>query len=234
MRLVGRGDDADPLGLTEKQALILQSERPRGRSLVLTAEQREQSARKVRVAPVAQATGSGFLPGSPVKFYLLPSTYLGQLINDGSGAFAGDIPVPPGLTPGTYTLQMNGLSPTSQVRSLSIGVVVKPTSVTVGKVRAKVYFDALSPLLDDAAKATLRKVARKARAGSIRSVVVGYVQPTDATANDVALSTARARAVAAYLRSRGVTGAYVVRGDGRAAESGVRARRVNLSITFQR
>ena len=42
---------------------------------------------------------------SPVTFYLLPSTYLGQLVNDGSGTFKGNIPIPPGIAPETEVLR---------------------------------------------------------------------------------------------------------------------------------
>lgn len=41
-----------------------------------------------------------------------------------------------------------------------------------------------------------------------------------------------AKNVAAYLRSLGLKGAYVVHGDGRAQETGVKARRVNVHVTY--
>ena len=50
--------------------------------------------------------------------------------------------------------------------------------------------------------------------------------------NDQSLSTARARNVAAYLRSLGLRGDYVVRGDGRDATSDGTARRVAVIVTF--
>jgi len=67
----------------------------------------------------------------------------------------------------------------------------------------------------------------------VKSVVVGYVQPTSTAANDTTLSTARAQAVAAYLRSLGVKGVYLVRGDGKAKETGSTARRVEVTISYQ-
>ena len=224
MKLVGRGDDADPLGLTEKQVLILQSDQP-----VRT----RQGTTKRRVNPVAQASGAGFKANSAVKFYLLPSTYLGQLPTDGSGAFAGKIPVPPGIPPAAYTLQMNGFSPNDSVRSLSIGVIVKPTARVTRQARAVVTFDSLDPTLDAAARKVLKKLLRKTGKLGIRNVVLGFVQPTSISGNDASLSTERARNVAAFLKSRGLKGTYVVRGEGKAPERTAIARRVVVTVTYE-
>ncbi len=224
MTLAGRGDEADPLGLTSKQALILQSE----------AVQRSLRAKTVKVQPVAVSTGDGFQASSPVKFYLLPSTYLGSLSTDASGAYKGALKIPAGILPGVYTLQANGLAPDGAVRSLSIGVLVKTTRVAVKTVseKASVYFDSLSPDLTPAGKAALRALVKKTgkQASTVRCV--GYVQPTGGTGNDDSLSRARAGNVAAYLRSLGLKGAYVVAGDGRDKTSGGKARRVDVTITY--
>ena len=67
MRLEGRGDDSDPLGLTSKQALILQSE----------VVQRSLRSRSATVQPVAKSSGEGFKADSSVRLYILPNTYLG-------------------------------------------------------------------------------------------------------------------------------------------------------------
>ena len=191
--------------------------------------------RKAKVKPVARTSGDGFAARTPVKLYLLTVGYLGDVTTDDTGAFAGNVPIPPGITPGVYTLQANGFAPDFSVRSLNIGVLVKPTSVRTATARGAVYFDVLSPELSAGAKAELGKVAAKATSGTgtVRSVVVGYVQPTSGVSNDQALSGSRAHAVAAYLRSLGVRGVYVVRGDGKAKETGATARRVNVAVTYR-
>ena len=223
MKLAGRGDDGDPLGLTDKQVLVLQSQQSaRARSLATN-----------KVNPVALASGVGFQANTPVRFYLLPATYLGQLTTDSAGSFAGSIPIPPGIAPGNYTLQTNALAPSGAVRSLSIGVIVKPARVVTSTVRASVRFAPLSAALSRPAKARLRSVADRAKQGAQRSVIVGYVQPTRSSGNDQFLSFSRAKAVAAYLKSQGVKGVYLVRGDGKATESGATARRVDVAITYQ-
>ena len=53
------------------------------------------------------------------------------------------------------------------------------------------------------------------------------------TSNDEALSTERARAVASYLRSLGLKGAYTVRGNGVAEQPGAKARRVGVTVEYR-
>ena len=65
----------------------------------------------------------------------------------------------------------------------------------------------------------------------IRTVVLGFVQQAGTSANDQSLSTQRARNVAAYLRSRGLSGSYAVRGDG-VAGPGDTDRRVNVTVRY--
>lgn len=226
MRLEGRGDDADPLGLTSKQALILQSQ---------TVQTRSPRAKGVKVQPVAQSSGNGFKASSPVRLYILPNTFLGTLTTDASGAYSGAVPIPAGITPGVYTLQANGFAPDDSVRSLSIGVVVQATKAAVkASARDSVFFAPLSTRLTPEAKASLRALVKKTGTKVISVQSVGFVQPTASTGNDQALSTARARTVAAYLRSLGVKGDYTVRGDGRDEATGAQARRVDITITYTR
>ena len=232
MTLAGRGDNEDPLGLTSKQVLILQSKKVAGGTRL-----RSEAMKMCTVAaPVALTSGNGFLANSSVKLYFLPSTYVGEVTTNSSGEFSGAVPVPPGMAYGTQTLQVNGYSPDGSVRSLSLGVVVKPSSV-VNKASAssKVYFDPLSPLLTPEARRALNVLVKKAEKRGISTSIVGFVQQAGPSTNDESLSTRRAKAVAAYLRSRGLAGAYSVRGDGvaKAASSSSTARRVNVSVTYQ-
>ena len=76
-------------------------------------------------------------------------------------------------------------------------------------------------------------LAAKVKSGAVKSVVVGYVQPTASATNDLILSTARARAVAEYLKSRGVAGVFVASGEGRATEAGAAGRRGEVVVTYR-
>ena len=228
MRLQGRGGQNDPLGLTSQQALILQSE-PTLRSRSLT------TAPQAKAQPTALSSGTGFKANSVVKFYILPGTYMGSLPTDASGSYEGRIPVPAGIPAGVHTLQVNGYAPNDAVRSLSLGVLVKEAKRTVRTTRASfnVLFAQSSPTLTKAGKARLRALVKQTGRDVVKVVSVGYVQKSGTASNDQSLSTARARAVGAYLRSLGLKGTYTVRGDGvggpRPAD-----RKVVVTVTYRR
>ncbi|MSW43908.1 MAG: OmpA family protein [Actinobacteria bacterium] len=240
MSLSGRSDNANPLGLTKDSALILQSQQGnRSRSGTIgTAKPGLMPFKPCKVTgPEAVTSGSGFKPGSSVKFYLLPSTYLGEMAADESGAFSGAVPIPAGITLGTHTLQVNGYSAESQVRSVSIGVIVEPTvAAKAAQARAKVFFDPMSPSITGTSAKTLDALIAKTGRQGIKTHVVGFVQESATGTNDQTLSTMRARNVASYLKGRGLTGAYIASGDGVSAISGESAlgRRVNVTISYRR
>ena len=232
MKLSGVGDDADPLGLTPKNALILQSRQTAARSAVLGARS-GRLARCVLREPLAISSGDGFKANSPVKMYILPATYIGTLTADDTGAYQGSLPIPAGVLAGSQTLQANGFAPSGAVRSLSLGILVKRGRTVVTKSeRATVFFDPMSPVISPEGKAKLDVLVKRATRNGVRTVAIGFVQETPTTSNDQSLSTQRARNVAAYLRSRGLAGAYVVRGDG-IAGPGATARRVNVTVSYQ-
>ena len=238
MKLSGRGDDADPLGLGEKSQLILQSPvaQTRRSGAVRSASAGVRSAAMAKCVlrePLAVSSGTGFQAGSPVKMYILPSTYIGTLTADASGSYSGSLPVPAGVKAGAQTLQVNGFSSAGAVRSLSLGITVIPARVVTTKSeKGNVFFEPLSTVISPQGEATLNALVRKARKQGVRTVVVGFVQETATTSNDDSLSTLRARNVASYLRDRGLKGAYAIRGDG-VGGSGDAARRVNVSVTYQ-
>ncbi|MSW44235.1 MAG: OmpA family protein, partial [Actinobacteria bacterium] len=227
MRLQGRGGADDPLGLTSQNALILQSEQTlRTRSLT--------TARKTMVQPTAVSSGSGFKSNSVVKFYILPGTYLGELPTDASGAYEGRVPVAAGVPAGVHTLQANGYAPDGSIRSLSLGVLVKKSAASVRTLRTgtTVQFAANSDVLTAQTKAELRTLVSKTGKSPITVASLGFVQRSGDSANDQALSTTRAKAVGAYLRSLGVKGTYTVRGNG-VGGPGAADRKVTVSVTYR-
>lgn len=213
MRLVGRSTNDRPLGLTPDGALILEQDR------------------------TAFTQGTGFESNSQVYLYLLSTPrFLGTVATDASGAFQGSVPLPLDIPAGRHTLQANGLTPDGVVRSLSLGVQVnKVTSqTTVRRANTTVYFAALSPRLDATAKRSLDVLVKGRKKAVTRIVVNGFVQGSDTTANDRSLSLARARAVARYLKSQGVTGTVVTRANGVAEEAGAAGRKAAVTITYRR
>lgn len=227
MRLEGRGDQGDPLGLTAKQVLILES----------APKERARAAMRPRAKsqgqPIASTSGSGFAPDSLVRLALLSDVELGSLRTDGRGAFDGRVPIPAGITPGVHTLRASGVAPDGTGRELTIGVVVTQSKERADRLTSTVTFAPLSAKLDDRSRRGLSRLAARAQNANWRTVVVGYVQPVGPTSNDDTLSQARARAVAEYLRDLGVEGTFIVRGDGRAQETGAIARRVEATLTRQ-
>jgi outer membrane protein OmpA-like peptidoglycan-associated protein len=219
LRLSGRSRADIPLGLTASGALILQSPQARTRAK--------------SVQPVAQASGRGLKASSEVRFYILPETLIGALSTNDAGALQGDVPMPAGMAPGTYTLQMNALTPSGDVRSLSIGVLVRAAGNRERIVSSsdRVQFLKANAELAPAEKADLRVLARKVGPNAITIESWGYVQKSDSTANDKALSKSRAKAVASFLRSLGVRGKYVVRGLG-AAGAKVQDRKVIVTVKY--
>lgn len=107
-----------------------------------------------------------------------------------------------------------------------------PSCERGSRVRTTVYFDVLSSTLSPASRRALDDLVRKAQARGtiVCSVVVGYVQPTSRTSNDISLSTARATSVADYLAQEGVERIVRTEGLGRAEEKGARARRATATI----
>ena len=218
---------------------------PGGRPLPLDAS----GTPIVNVGGEVQSTGRGFVPGSPVNFYLLAGSrviFLGTLEVFSDTTFAGSLPIPGDLAPGTYTLQVNGLTNASQdspitrarpgevvtrVISISINVVVTEPSAETKAVRTLVYFDVLSAKLSKQAKKSLdrliAKIPDKSRSNRIR--VVGFVGPSPISSNDESLSRARAMSVAAYMRSKGVKGTYRLVAGG-VAKGGATARRADVTV----
>lgn len=231
MRLAGRGDANDPLGLTVKQALILQSQQVTSRTGTLRAA----LSGKRKVQPVAQSSGQGFKANSEVRFFLLGGTFLGSLRTDARGEYSGEVPIPAGLRPGVYTLQANGFAPTGEVRSLSLGIQMRDSTrpTTTRTARTSVLFEPLSADLTGLAKRRLDALVKRTGATGANVRVTGFVQPVGPTTNDDWLSRERAKVVASYLRQQGLTGAYVVQGNGRAAQSGALARRVDVIVTYR-
>ena len=210
MSLAGLNAQGKPLGLTPDGALILEQDR------------------------TAAVAGTGFQPNSLVYLYLFSEPrFLGTVQTDANGSFTGQVPLPADIADGRHTLQSNGFTPDGTVRSLSLGVVLAtPVVATSKRATAKVYFESLSSVLTEEGMSTLKTLVKKTGKKGVRTVSIGYVQGTTITSNDEALSTQRAKNVAAYLKKLGLKGRFVVRGDGIAKESGPTARRVNISVTY--
>lgn len=211
MRLAGLNAQGQPLGLSsDGGALVLEQDR------------------------MAQVAGTGFLPSSEVRLYVFSEPrYIGSVTTDASGNFSGAVPIPKDLPVGRHTLQANGYSQDTNVRSLSLGVMVRPDRAPrVRAAQATVTFAPMSSMLSDGAKAQLRALLKGRKDTAVRTLARGFVQPTSIIANDQSLSMARAESVKSYLRGLGLKGPVTARGDGVASETGAAGRKVSISIRY--
>jgi hypothetical protein len=70
--------------------------------------------------------GDGFLPNSPVNVYLFSNpVLLGTVLTDKDGKFKADFPVLSSIDAGNHTIQVNGFSPSKDIRSASVGLLVQ-------------------------------------------------------------------------------------------------------------
>ena len=157
----------------------------------------------------ASGSSTGFAPGKPT-----------QLTGDNE-LFAIWTPT---ATPSPMEPSSNGPSPQAAPE--------KPTA-QMRKAHATVLFAASSAALTAEGKATLRNLVRKTGDDAVTVVSVGFVQKSGSSSNDQSLSTARAKAVGAFLRGQGVKGAYTVRGDG-VGGPGAKDRKVVVTVTYRR
>ena len=187
--------------------------------------------------------GTGLLAGSVANVYIIDgdrTLLLGSLAAGDDGTLSGSVPIPATLAEGRYTLQFSGLatgvrqraSAEIQVLSVSVQVAVDAPAATPKRVRTLVYFDPMSSTLSRQAKRALDSLIAQLpvglRTGTVR--VVGYNGDNGMSANNQSLSTARARAVARYLRAGGLRSTYVVRGAGLSSLTGPSAR--HASVTY--
>jgi flagellar motor protein MotB len=185
----------------------------------------------------ASVEGFGFSPGTPVYVWLFSQPrLLGTLTVDADGAFGGTVPIPGDVPVGGHTLQINGLTPEGQVRSLSLGVQVDkaPSERVARKAKATVYFPPVSATLDATAKKSLSALVKGRKKAVTRIAVNGFVQGANVSASYRALSLARAQAVAKYLKSQGVTGKVNVRAKGVAKKTGASGRKAVVTITYRK
>ena len=108
-----------------------------------------------------------------------------------------------------------------------------PTAVTTTKV-VKTYFRLYSTKLTKAQKRKLRRaLAATPEDAEVAVTARGMVRAEGATKADRKRAKKRARAVRAYLKTRGVPGRDItVSNKGRTRSQSARARRVNVRFTY--
>jgi outer membrane protein OmpA-like peptidoglycan-associated protein len=203
-----------------------------------------QGAIEVSESGFVRVGGSGFQPGSMVQVWMFSDpSFVGIVEADAAGRYVSLLQLPGSLKPGAHTLQSAGTARNGVKIAASAGLRVTAaesgsgTSGSTGKrdrVTAIVLFNRMSSQLNAAGKKQLDAVVVKVGKRSANVTVTGYVQASSNSSNDKTLSTARAQAVAKYLRAQGLRGSYTVTGAGISNSPAAQARSARVVVTFRR
>jgi outer membrane protein OmpA-like peptidoglycan-associated protein len=221
-RITGRGID-----------IFLTSVGPAGKTLPLAAD----GSLLVLPGGTLEVTGKGFAPTSSIVLWLLSTPIrLVARATSAKGEIRVRVHIPEGVAPGEHHAQAFGYTPGGQElrATLPIHVLARPLEAHRRQLGETIHFDALDATVARGEKQALDRLIADIPPGTrkVRVTVAGYVQPSTTTANDLALSTARARMVARYLRSHGVRGAYIVTGRGVASAPGAQGRQSQVRIVL--
>jgi outer membrane protein OmpA-like peptidoglycan-associated protein len=154
-------------------------------------------------------------------------------MTDANGNFSASFPIPTGLEVGQHTVQLDGYSPTGEIRSANLKVLVQKY---VGKVvAAKFYFEPNQATISKANASAIAKLVKGVGAGykDLKVGVVGFVYPYDTKKANATLSKQRANNVVALLKKLGLNGVFVAKGAGRTLPADKTARRVDVNLTYQ-
>jgi hypothetical protein len=174
--------------------------------------------------------GSGYSPDSEVAVFLIPVTgprsvgkmmarsmgnavSLGSIAVSSGGVLSSQLTLPAGMAPGSYVLQINGLSTTNELRSVNLRLVVVPTVVMkAGLVREAAFYQGRSAELSRVGRAKLLNMVAAIPKGAsdVRVNVVGVSTSLSTTSENLTLARDRAEVIATFLADQGVVGEYTV------------------------
>ena len=147
-------------------------------------------------------SGEGFAPESLIAAYLpgALSAALGEARVGPDGTFNVEALIPLTLQPGQYVFQVNGLATASSVRSINLGMQLLPamTKPKMAKSITVPFIPHTANVTKSGRQALLAWVKRNGKAASTAIIVSRLA--TRATAAQVPLALARARAVTELMR----------------------------------
>lgn len=175
-------------------------------------------------------TGAGYAPGSTVYTWLLsPTTFLSATMADASGAFSASVTIPAETRAGTHVLQVNGFTPSSQVRSSSIGFQLFATATS--PVSATVTFAPGKAKLDSTARGTLRDLLAGLPSGVNKTTIISVAfSKTGPRKSGRALTQKRAQKIVDYLTKAGLKGSIKITRNSPAKKKD--ANRGSVTITW--
>ena len=174
-------------------------------------------------------TAQGFAPGSAVTVYAMSTPVLvASTVADGQGRVDGLITLPASLGTGRHTLVVSGYLAGGTAVSSYVGISTTSAASTVVR---RVFFPVASSELTDGMKARLAQLAASMRGRAPATVTVGVVRGGNPTRAEQALAVARARAVAAYLKAKGMPGTVRIGASIPTTLTTWEARRVDVAVT---
>ena len=152
--------------------------------------------------------GSGYAPGTDATVYLMSTpALLGVLPITAQGTLQGTLTLPTGMSPGSHTLQVNGLTPNGEILSISLGITATEPTQRVQRIGTRVLFDLGSAELTRRARQSLKalvtQVGDKSKA---MTIVSAGLRSSGATESDRQLARRRADNVGSYLKDLGLRG----------------------------
>ncbi len=172
-------------------------------------------------------SATGLKAGSRARLYVSgTATSIGSAVADANGKVSFVAKLPVSLAKGTFVLQLNAVSTMNNLLSASIGANSAGTLLVTSKA---VKFAFGSVKLTSTEKHKLRELVNGT---SLTPVALRVIANTygSATALDKKRATSRAKAVAAYLKTLGVTASFTTVNNSGKAKSSSSAR--NVVVTF--
>jgi hypothetical protein len=165
-------------------------------------------------------SGDGFKPLTEVNVYIFSDAQLiGKVKTDANGSFVGTLPLPSSLDLGDHVIQLNGFSPSNDVRSASLpAVLVTSDAINAagGKVASSLGNRIVIPY--DFAKfnngtTQLQLISQIAFKKGYVIHLTGYAQPTSGE-DDIRISLDRALTVKKVLEKKYPSAKFVALGGG--------------------
>ncbi|MEI6363641.1 MAG: fibronectin type III domain-containing protein [Actinomycetes bacterium] len=169
--------------------------------------------------------GDGYQSNSYVRVYLIPlnhergkhlradtTAYLGEFAISGDGSFTTASLIPASTSPGSYILQVNGLSPTSLVRSVNVAMKIVEAKRDARTAQQAGFFESRSAQLTSKGKAKLQELVRTLPAGTstVTVTIIGVSNSMADLDRNLALAKRRAQILAKQLEAAGVHGTYTI------------------------
>jgi uncharacterized repeat protein (TIGR02543 family) len=156
----------------ENWTLVLRGTDPKGKVTPLDAKKRLQ----FEPGNKAATSGSGFMPGTTVGVYL-GSKRIGTVITNELGGFSASFAIPQSIKSGVLIIQVNGITNSNTVRSVTLPVVFK--SVSGNEVHKAVYFLGDSPKVTGHGGMVLQSILKLLKGKkNIVMTVSGWVKET--------------------------------------------------------